>query len=156
MAERDRVDLTEGTPGGIPPRLILRDIVSCRLHSFSLARAARLSAWDATLAAAFAAARETFDEVDETLKQRLSKIMFDGPADELTLTANAQPALMAMSLAVVRGAGARGRRDGGGPCCCGGGTFAGRIQRAGRGRGAGAGAMWRGCCGCVARRCRTR
>jgi [acyl-carrier-protein] S-malonyltransferase len=54
------------------------------------------------LAAAFAAARETFDEVDETLKQRLSKIMFDGPADELTLTANAQPALMAMSLAVVR------------------------------------------------------
>jgi [acyl-carrier-protein] S-malonyltransferase len=54
------------------------------------------------LAAAFAAARETFDEVDETLKQRLSKIMFEGPADELTLTANAQPALMAMSLAVVR------------------------------------------------------
>jgi [acyl-carrier-protein] S-malonyltransferase len=54
------------------------------------------------LAAAFAAARETFDEVDETLKQRLSKIMFEGPADELTLTVNAQPALMAMSLAVVR------------------------------------------------------
>ena len=54
------------------------------------------------LAAAFAAARETFDEVDETLKQRLSKIMFEGPADELMLTANAQPALMAMSLAVVR------------------------------------------------------
>jgi [acyl-carrier-protein] S-malonyltransferase len=54
------------------------------------------------LAAAFAAAREVFDEVDETLKQRLSKLMFEGPADELTLTANAQPALMAMSLAVVR------------------------------------------------------
>ena len=54
------------------------------------------------LAATFAAAREVFDEVDETLKQRLSKIMFEGPADELMLTANAQPALMAMSLAVVR------------------------------------------------------
>jgi len=54
------------------------------------------------LAATFAAAREVFDEVDETLKQRLSKLMFEGPADELTLTENAQPALMAMSLAVVR------------------------------------------------------
>jgi [acyl-carrier-protein] S-malonyltransferase len=54
------------------------------------------------LAAAFAAAREVFDEVDETLKQRLSKLMFDGPGDELTLTENAQPALMAVSLAVTR------------------------------------------------------
>ncbi len=54
------------------------------------------------LAAAFAAAREVFDEVDETLKQKLSKLMFEGPADELTLTENAQPALMAMSLAVTR------------------------------------------------------
>jgi [acyl-carrier-protein] S-malonyltransferase len=54
------------------------------------------------LAAAFAGAREVFDEVDETLKQRLSKVMFDGPPDALTLTENAQPALMAMSLAVVR------------------------------------------------------
>jgi [acyl-carrier-protein] S-malonyltransferase len=54
------------------------------------------------LAAAFAAAREVFDEVDETLKQRLSKLMFEGPADELTLTENAQPALMAVSLAVTR------------------------------------------------------
>jgi [acyl-carrier-protein] S-malonyltransferase len=54
------------------------------------------------LAAAFAAAREVFDEVDETLKQRLSKLMFEGPADALTLTENAQPALMAMSVAVVR------------------------------------------------------
>jgi [acyl-carrier-protein] S-malonyltransferase len=54
------------------------------------------------LAAAFAGAREVFDEVDETLKQRLSKVMFEGPPDALTLTENAQPALMAMSLAVVR------------------------------------------------------
>jgi [acyl-carrier-protein] S-malonyltransferase len=54
------------------------------------------------LAAAFAAAREVFDEVDETLKQRLSKIMFEGPPETLTLTENAQPALMAMSLAVAR------------------------------------------------------
>ena len=54
------------------------------------------------LAAAFSAARDVFDEVDETLKQRLSKLMFDGPSEELTLTENAQPALMAVSLAVVR------------------------------------------------------
>ena len=54
------------------------------------------------LAAAFAAAREVFEEVDETLKQNLSRLMFDGPADELVLTENAQPALMAHSLAVVR------------------------------------------------------
>ena len=62
------------------------------------------------LAAAFAAAREVFGEVDETLKQRLSKLMFEGPAEDLTLTENAQPALMALSMAVVRGAGGRGRR----------------------------------------------
>jgi len=54
------------------------------------------------LAAAFAAAREVFQEVDETLKQKLSKLMFEGPGDQLTLTENTQPALMAMSLAVLR------------------------------------------------------
>jgi [acyl-carrier-protein] S-malonyltransferase len=54
------------------------------------------------LAAAFAAARETFEEVDEALKQKLSRLMFEGPAEELTLTANAQPALMAHSVAVLR------------------------------------------------------
>jgi [acyl-carrier-protein] S-malonyltransferase len=54
------------------------------------------------LAAAFPAARELFEEVDETLKQKLSRLMFEGPPEELTLTANAQPALMAMSLAVLR------------------------------------------------------
>ncbi len=54
------------------------------------------------LAAAFAAARDVFGEVDEALKQRLSKLMFEGPAEELTLTENTQPALMAVSLAVLR------------------------------------------------------
>jgi [acyl-carrier-protein] S-malonyltransferase len=54
------------------------------------------------LAAAFAAAREVFEEIDDTLNQRLSKLMFEGPAEDLTLTENAQPALMAMSLAVLR------------------------------------------------------
>ena len=54
------------------------------------------------LAAAFAPAREVFEAVDETLKQNLSRLMFEGPQEELTLTANAQPALMAMSLAVLR------------------------------------------------------
>lgn len=54
------------------------------------------------LAAAFSEAREIFQEVDEALKQNLSKIMFEGPADQLTLTENAQPALMAVSLAVIK------------------------------------------------------
>jgi [acyl-carrier-protein] S-malonyltransferase len=54
------------------------------------------------LAAAFAAAREVFEEVDETLQQHLSHLMFEGPAEDLTLTENAQPALMAHSLAALR------------------------------------------------------
>jgi len=54
------------------------------------------------LAAAFPAARAVFDEVDDALGQDLSRLMFEGPAETLTLTENAQPALMAVSLAVVR------------------------------------------------------
>lgn len=54
------------------------------------------------LAAAFAPAREVFQEVDEALKQHLSRLIWEGPLEELTLTANAQPALMAVSLAVLR------------------------------------------------------
>ena len=54
------------------------------------------------LAAAFASAREVFGEVDEVLKQRLSRLMFEGPGEELTATENTQPALMAMSMAVLR------------------------------------------------------
>jgi [acyl-carrier-protein] S-malonyltransferase len=54
------------------------------------------------LAATSAAAREVFDEVDEALGQKLSTLMWEGPEDDLTLTENAQPALMAVSLAVVR------------------------------------------------------
>ncbi len=54
------------------------------------------------LAGAFAQAQAVFDEVDEALGQKLSALMFEGPSEELTLTANAQPALMAVSLAVVR------------------------------------------------------
>lgn len=54
------------------------------------------------LAENFAAARAVFDEVDTTLGQNLSTLMFEGPEAELTLTANAQPALMAVSMAVVR------------------------------------------------------
>lgn len=53
------------------------------------------------LADASVAAREIFGEVDEALGQNLSRLMFEGPDEELTLTANAQPAIMAVSLAVV-------------------------------------------------------
>ncbi|MEW6437000.1 MAG: ACP S-malonyltransferase [Pseudomonadota bacterium] len=54
------------------------------------------------LAESFAPARNVFAEVDEALHQKLSALMFEGPEAELTLTANAQPALMATSLAVLR------------------------------------------------------
>jgi [acyl-carrier-protein] S-malonyltransferase len=53
------------------------------------------------LAEAFPAARLVFEEVDEALKQNLSRLMFEGPDEELRLTENAQPGLMAVSLAVI-------------------------------------------------------
>jgi [acyl-carrier-protein] S-malonyltransferase len=56
----------------------------------------------ADLAQASAAAREVFQEVDEALGQHLSKIMREGPEDQLTLTENAQPAIMANAIAVLR------------------------------------------------------
>ena len=54
------------------------------------------------LARAYPAAQRVFDEVDAALGERLSAVIWDGPADKLTLTENAQPALMAVSLATVR------------------------------------------------------
>jgi [acyl-carrier-protein] S-malonyltransferase len=54
------------------------------------------------LADAFPASKAVFDEVDEALKQPLSKLIWEGPSDELTLTVNTQPALMAVSLAAFR------------------------------------------------------
>ncbi|MXP09729.1 ACP S-malonyltransferase [Pseudoblastomonas halimionae] len=56
----------------------------------------------AELADASAVARHTFEEVDDALSEKLFALMREGPADELTLTANAQPAIMAHSLAVLR------------------------------------------------------
>lgn len=54
------------------------------------------------LADTFATARAVFEEVDDALSQKLSQLMWDGPEADLTLTENAQPALMATSLAVAR------------------------------------------------------
>ena len=54
------------------------------------------------LHAAFAEARAVFAEIDESLGQKLSALMFNGPEDELNLTENTQPAMMAVSMAVVR------------------------------------------------------
>jgi [acyl-carrier-protein] S-malonyltransferase len=51
---------------------------------------------------AFPAARELFEEIDDALGQHLARLMFDGPEEELRLTENAQPAIMAVSLAVFR------------------------------------------------------
>jgi [acyl-carrier-protein] S-malonyltransferase len=54
------------------------------------------------LSGAFTEARDVFQEVDDALGQHLTKLMFEGPADDLKLTENAQPALMAVSVAVMR------------------------------------------------------
>ncbi|WP_018687486.1 ACP S-malonyltransferase [Ahrensia kielensis] len=60
------------------------------------------------LAETYTEAKAVFDEVDEALGEKLSATMFDGPEDVLTLTANAQPALMAVSVAVARVLAAKG------------------------------------------------
>lgn len=60
------------------------------------------------LADAFPEARAVFDEVDEALGEKLTAIMWEGPEETLTLTANAQPALMAVSMAIMRVLEARG------------------------------------------------
>ncbi|NKB20659.1 MAG: ACP S-malonyltransferase [Alphaproteobacteria bacterium] len=63
------------------------------------------------LAEAFPVARETFEEVDEALKQNMFKLMSEGPVETLTLTENAQPALMSVSLAVMRVLESEGKFD---------------------------------------------
>jgi [acyl-carrier-protein] S-malonyltransferase len=60
------------------------------------------------LAEAFPEAKAVFDEVDAALGEKLSATIFEGPEDKLTLTANAQPALMAVSIAAVRALETRG------------------------------------------------
>jgi len=71
------------------------------------------------LADAFPAARAVFDEVDEALGQRLSTLIWEGPIEALTLTANAQPAIMATSLAALRAAGSEGVSIGDAACVAG-------------------------------------
>ena len=68
------------------------------------------------LAEAFPVAREVFEEVDDALKQKLRKLMLDGPPSDLQLTENAQPALMAMSMAVLRVLRSEGKFDLGAKC----------------------------------------
>ena len=54
------------------------------------------------LYASFSEAKEVFEEVDDTLEQNLSKIMFEGPEETLTLTENTQPAIMAVGMAIIK------------------------------------------------------
>ena len=60
------------------------------------------------LAGTYPAARAVFEEVDSVLGQNLSKLMFEGPAEELILTENSQPALLAVSIAIIRTLEAKG------------------------------------------------
>ena len=72
----------------------------------------------AELANAYPAVRAVFDEVDAALDQELSDLMFNGPLDTLTLTENEQPALMAVSLAVMRVPRRKPPTRGKVPVCC--------------------------------------
>ena len=72
------------------------------MHSFFPARAASRPAWARRSPGGFPAARGVFEEVDSALGSHLSRLMFDGSLTELTLTENAQPAIMAVSIAVLR------------------------------------------------------
>ena len=72
------------------------------MPSSSRVRAVSRSAWARALAAASPLAREVFDEVDDALGQKLYRVMAEGPAEELTLTENAQPAIMANAIATLR------------------------------------------------------
>lgn len=69
------------------------------------------------LAEAFVPARHVFEEVDDALSQRLSRLMWEGPESDLTLTENAQPAIMALSLAIIRTLEAEGGLDMGSHAC---------------------------------------
>jgi len=70
------------------------------------------------LSEAFPVARHTFEEVDDALEQRLYRLMSEGPESDLTLTANAQPALLAMSLSVLRVLETEGGMDIGASAVC--------------------------------------
>ena len=108
------------------------------------------------LAAAFAPAREVFEEVDDALGERLSKLMFSGPIEELTLTQNTQPALMAVSLAVLRVLQRDAGLDVAAPRGRGGRAFARRVFGPGGGRQLRCGGRRPGCCGGAAPRCSRR
>jgi [acyl-carrier-protein] S-malonyltransferase len=71
-----------------------------------------------TLSEAFPVARQTFEEIDDALEQRLFRLMSEGPETDLTLTENAQPALLAVSIAVLRVLEAEGGLDIGGTATC--------------------------------------
>src|SRR3954451_13988986 len=103
-AERRRVaDLTRARTGAIPPRPNPGAVRNMPVHAFIFpGQGSQAVGMGRDLAAAFTAAREVFEEIDETLKQNLSRLMFEGPGEELVLTENTQPALMAHSLAVLR------------------------------------------------------
>ena len=83
------------------------------------------------LAEAFAAAREVFEEVDEALQQKLSRLMWEGPESDLILTENAQPAIMAASYAVIRVLQKEGGPRFRASCAPRGRTLAGRVHGAG-------------------------
>ena len=105
------------------------------------------------LAEAYPAAKAVFEEVDAALGEKLSAVIWEGELEDLTLTANAQPALMATSIAAVRALEAEGVGIGGAAFVAGHslGEYSALCAA-----GAISSPTPRGCCGCAARRCRRR
>jgi [acyl-carrier-protein] S-malonyltransferase len=83
------------------PRALTKEVVVARAFVFP-GQGSQDVGMGKELADAYPAAREVFEEVDEALGQKLTAIMWEGPKETLTLTENAQPALMAVSMAVMR------------------------------------------------------
>jgi [acyl-carrier-protein] S-malonyltransferase len=96
------------TPGlrGYPARLpIPRKLSNALMHARAFVfpgQGSQAVGMGQDLARAFSPARDVFGEVDEALRQNLSRLMWEGPAETLTLTENAQPALLAVAMAVIR------------------------------------------------------
>src|SRR3712207_9115758 len=103
MRGRALLALTPGHSGASPARIRRTEVPLPMKRAFIFpGQGSQAVGMGKALAEAFPQAKAVFDEVDEALSQKLSGLMWEGPAEDLTLTANAQPALMAVSLAAIR------------------------------------------------------
>jgi [acyl-carrier-protein] S-malonyltransferase len=89
---------------GLSPHRIFARILECRMGFAFIfpGQGSQAVGMGRAIVQAFSVASQVFEEVDEALHQNLSRLVWDGPESDLTLTENAQPAIMAVSLGVIR------------------------------------------------------